>query len=138
MSLNIGPTNPNVALGTNLQLAVYGTFSDQADRDLTDKVSWSSSDTGVATIGNMPGNEGLVSSVSQGVTSIVASVSGVTSASGVTGNTSLTVTTAALVSIDVTPTTSIAVGENATVYGHRAIHRLIQSGFNQAGYLVNL
>ena len=95
----VTPTNPQVALGLNQQFIATGTFTDGTTQDLTTSVTWSSSDTNIATISNALGSEGLTTSVSEGATTITATDT-VTTVSGLT---TLTVTPEILVLIAVTP-----------------------------------
>jgi len=98
-SVAVTPADASIALGTDLQLVATGTYSDDTTQDLTDAVTWSSSDPAVATLSNAPGSEGLASSVAAGTITATASHP----ASGIDGSTALTVSAAALVSIAVTP-----------------------------------
>jgi formylglycine-generating enzyme required for sulfatase activity len=97
-SIAVTPTNPSIANGTTKQFVATGTYSDNTTQVLTTSVTWSSSSTGVATISNVSGSNGLATSVATGSTTITATLS------GVSGTTSLTVTSATLSSIAVTPT----------------------------------
>jgi len=67
---------------------------------VTAAVTWSSSDTTIATISNASGSNGLATSVSQGTVTVSATLS------TISGSTGLTVTPAALVSIAVIPANS--------------------------------
>ncbi len=96
-SIAVTPTNPSIAKGTTQQFTATGTFSDSTTQDLTTQVTWSSSATGVATISNAGGSQGLASSVAVGSTTITATLG------LVSGNTTLTVTAATLSTIAVTP-----------------------------------
>src|SRR5207248_2365969 len=78
--------------GTTQQFTAVGTYSDGSTLEMTNSVSWSSSDTSVATITS----GGLATSITQGSSTISAS-------GGATGSTTLTVGPATLVSIAVTP-----------------------------------
>ena len=101
-SIAVNPANASIVNGTNQQFAATGTYSDQSTQDITNRVIWSSSDLGVATIS---GSQGLATSVSSGVTNIIATLG------SISGSTTLTVTTATLESIAITPTNpSIANG----------------------------
>src|SRR5205814_185492 len=91
-SIAITPANPSIPKGTTQQFTATGTYSDGSTVEMTDSVSWSSSDTSVATITS----GGLATSITQGSSTISAS-------GGVTGSTTLTVGPATLVSIAVTP-----------------------------------
>jgi trimeric autotransporter adhesin len=93
VSLTVSPPNPSIALGTVQQFTVSGTFSDGSSQDLTGAVTWSSDTPATAVVNNV----GSATSTGLGTTTIAA-------ASGaITGSTVLTVTTAALVSIAITP-----------------------------------
>jgi hypothetical protein len=97
VSVEVTPPDPSIASGTTQQFTATGVYTDASTQDLTTSVTWSSSDTGAATVSNAVGSEGLASAGAVGVTTITAT-SGV-----ISGSTTLTVTAAALVSIDVTP-----------------------------------
>ncbi len=92
LSIAVTPANPSIAKGTTQQFSATGSYSDGSTQDLTNGVSWSSSNLSVATITS----DGLANGGAQGAAQISAS-------SGVTGSTTLTVATAALVSIAITP-----------------------------------
>ena len=85
VSLAVTPTNVAISLGTKQQFTATGTFSNGSKQNVTTSVSWSSSATGVATISNASGSQGLASSVATGSTTIKA-VSG-----SVSGSTTLTI-----------------------------------------------
>ena len=92
VSIEVSPVDPIIALGTATQLKATGVYSDNTKKDLTSSVEWDSSDIAVATVHN-----GLARSIARGSASIKA-------ASGnISGSRTLTVTTAALVSIHITP-----------------------------------
>jgi uncharacterized protein YjdB len=102
VSIDVTPANPTVALGLAQSFTATGTYTDNSVQDLTSAVTWSSGATSVATISNADGSKGLATSVSSGNTTISATQPG----TGVTGSTSFTVTSAALVSIAITPASS--------------------------------
>lgn len=80
-SITITPANPGMLSGTTKQLTATGTYSNGTKQDITTSVTWSSSDTGVATISNTAGSNGLVTSLATGITTITAlsgSISGST------------------------------------------------------------
>ena len=105
VSLAVTPANPSIARGTGKQFTATGTFSDNTTQDLTGSVTWNSSNTGVATISNAAGTNGLAAAVAAGSSTITAS------SGGVSGATTLTVTQSTLISIAVTPANpSIAKG----------------------------
>ena len=49
-SISISPNAPNLNVGNNTQLTAMGTYSDSTTQDITSSVSWSSSDSTVASI----------------------------------------------------------------------------------------
>ncbi len=111
-SITISPATSTLPVGSattpsTLQFAATGMFT-QANgtansRDITSLVTWSSTNLGVATISA----SGLASSVTQGTTTIVATVCGVTS------TTMLTVGPPAATSLQISPATpTIAVGSS--------------------------
>jgi len=97
VSIHVTPVNPNAALGTSTQFTATGIFSDDSAQDLTSQVTWSSSAGSIASVSNAAGSRGLATSSEMGSTTISATLD------SVTGSTDLTVTSAALVSIQVTP-----------------------------------
>ena len=96
-AIEIAPINPSIAQGTSQQFAAIGTFTNNTKQDLTTAVTWTSSNTAVATISNAAGSNGLATSRATGSTTIAAALG------GISGQTLLTVTNAALLSIDVEP-----------------------------------
>ena len=84
-SITIAPANPGMLPGTTKQLMATGTYTNGTTQDLTTSVTWSSSDTGVATISNTAGSNGLVTSSVAGTTTITAS------SESISGSTLLTV-----------------------------------------------
>ena len=93
VSIAVTPANPSIAKGATQQFAATGTYSDNSTQNLTSSVSWSSTNTAVATISSA----GLATAAGTGTATISA-------ASGsISGSTNLSVT-ATLVSIAVTPT----------------------------------
>lgn len=98
VSIAVIPANPSIANGTVQQFAAIGTYTDTSTQPLTTSVNWSSSNSGVATISNAAGSNGLASTVAPGSSTITATLG------SVSGSTGLTVTPATLVSIAVSPT----------------------------------
>jgi trimeric autotransporter adhesin len=97
-SIEISPAAQSVPLGTTLQFKAVGVFSDATTQELTDQVTWGSSDLSVATVSNAFGTEGFAATVGTGGTLITASML------GKQGSTSLAVTPALLLSLQITPT----------------------------------
>lgn len=73
-SITVEPVKPAIAKGTTVQLAAQGTFSNGSVQDLTNQVTWSSGNSGIATVSTSPGTLGLVTGVSVGNTPITATL----------------------------------------------------------------
>jgi plastocyanin len=85
-SITLMPRNYTLAEGTAQQLMAMGNYADNTTEDLSDDVTWSSSNPAVATVSDASGTRGLVSTVSPGTTTITAS------SGGQSGSTQVTVT----------------------------------------------
>jgi hypothetical protein len=83
LSLAVVPANPNIYVGSTIQLTATGTFSDNTTQDITASVTWSSSAASVATNSN-----GKTTAVAPGQTTITAT------SGNVSGSTLLTVNAA--------------------------------------------
>jgi uncharacterized protein YjdB len=84
-TISIAPLSPSVKVAKTLQLTATGHYSDGSSQDLTKSTSltWSSSNTAVATVANKPPkNKGLAKGVMVGTVTIKAQMKG--SASGTT------------------------------------------------------
>lgn len=89
VSISVTPANSSIVLGSSAQFKATGTYSDNSTQDLTTSVTWSSSNTSVATISNTSGSNGLAVTVSTGT---IASTTIMASSGGISGSTTLTVT----------------------------------------------
>ncbi|HEY0923312.1 ice-binding family protein [Rheinheimera pacifica] len=89
----ISPVNPTIAVDLNQQFTATGVYANGTSLDISDKVSWSSATTAVASISN----QGLAQALQPGTSVITASFG------GVSADTLLTVSDVALVSIQLTP-----------------------------------
>jgi trimeric autotransporter adhesin len=92
-SIQITPGAPSIDAGIAQQFKATGLYSDNSSKDLTNSATWSSSNTGAATISST----GMAATKVQGSATISASYS------GVSGSTTLTVTAAALAALMVSP-----------------------------------
>ncbi len=118
VSVSVTPINPTMAKDTSQQFIATGIYSDNTARDVTDSVTWNSTDVNVVTISNDTTGSpavGLSSSATTKPGHAYAKAVGKTTISATSGDTSgsttITVTPATLVSIAVTPTNpSIAKG----------------------------
>ncbi|MBJ93609.1 MAG: hypothetical protein CMP23_03955 [Rickettsiales bacterium] len=66
IGIGVTPGNPTVSLGESVQFAAVGYYSDQSTRDLTDVVSWESSDNSVIMVSSSLDQEGLGSPLAVG------------------------------------------------------------------------
>jgi len=106
VSIDITPVSQSIAAGTHQQFMATGTYTDHSTQNLTTAVTWSSSNTSLASISNANGSNGLATGLQTGQISISAQIGSLTSTP-----VTLTVTSATLVSIAVTPAAaSIAAG----------------------------
>jgi hypothetical protein len=104
-SITIAPTSASVTKGTTKGFTATGKLTDGSTKNVTNQVSWNSSEPGVASISNDVGTEGVATGVSIGSTTISAS------AGAATASTTLTVIAPMLASIAVTPATAtLAIG----------------------------
>jgi uncharacterized protein YjdB len=101
VTIDVEPTAPSIAVGATQQFTATGVYSDLSTHDISAMVTWTSGTPATATINA----SGLATGVANGTTTITATLG------AVNGTALLTVTTAALVSIAVTPVApSIAKG----------------------------
>src|SRR5262249_49236133 len=96
-SITIDPVNPVIAKSTTVQLFAFGNFSDGSSQDLTNLVSWSSGNSGVAQVSNASPTKGLVTGQTAGSAPITAAFN------GTQGSTTVTVSAATVSSITITP-----------------------------------
>jgi len=105
VSIAVTGVSSSVAKGFTDQLTATGTYSDTSTADLTTQVAWSTDPTGIATVSNASGSQGLATGVDVGSTTVTAQLG------AVAGTFDLSVTPAVLVSIAVTvPMPSLAAG----------------------------
>jgi hypothetical protein len=122
-SITLSPLDKSRPAGQFQSYAATGHYAGGVIQNLTQEVTYASSNPSVATAPNTPGNKGMVETVAPGTTTISAShPSGVTTTGG--GNDATLTVTAALsnlLSITLAPTTATrSVGEfqNFTAIGH--------------------
>ncbi len=103
-TLTVTPTTATLGLGETVALSVEGILSNGTRMDMTNQVEWSSTDEAVATISNMPGDQGTARTVGPGTTTISARdpISNVRS-DDTGGSAQITVTPATLQSIAIVP-----------------------------------
>jgi hypothetical protein len=100
-SIAITPMNPSVYPGNTQQFVATGTYSDSSTQNITTAVTWSSSNTAVATIG---ASTGLASTLAP-VTTTISATQG-----SVTGTTTLTVLTLTSDGINNGPGSAVGLG----------------------------
>ena len=93
VSISVTPADADVLLGTFQQFTATGTYSDHTSQDLTDSVTWSSSDSNEASI--VAG--GMATALALGSVTISAT------SGSVTGSTTMNIQLAVLTSITVRP-----------------------------------
>lgn len=98
VSIAVLPANSRLARNTNEQFTAIGTFADSTTADITEEVTWSTSNRTVAQSSNAADSRGLTTGLAAGATQVVAQ------SGSVVGTTTLTVTNATLVSIQIAPT----------------------------------
>jgi uncharacterized protein YjdB len=88
VSIAITPSNPTVSVGSTqpLQLRATGIYADGSTADLTSDASWTSSNSSVATVFDIPGNPAIVVPASVGTANIAATFGNVTGSTTVTVN----------------------------------------------------
>jgi trimeric autotransporter adhesin len=99
-SVLVSPANPSIATGTQQHFTATGVFSDSTNQDITGSVTWSSDNTGVATINNL--------ATATGISAGNATIKATFSFAGFTqsGTSILTVTPATLSSLSLSPSTA--------------------------------
>jgi Bacterial Ig-like domain (group 2) len=98
VAVDVAPAVADVAVGAGEQFTATGVYSDSSTRDLTDTVTWSSSDSTTATVSNAPGSQGLATGIADGVVTITA-----TDPSAVVGGTGLLTVTPVAVPVAPAP-----------------------------------
>nr|MCU0584942.1 Ig-like domain-containing protein [Desulfobacterales bacterium] len=97
VSIRVEPADAVTALDVSLEFTATGLYSDGSTQDLTQCVTWSSTDPVVASVSNAEDSRGLATPVGPGSTGVFAALG------GLWGSTTLTVSDASLVSLSVTP-----------------------------------
>nr|WP_243891327.1 Ig-like domain-containing protein [Shewanella algae] len=93
-TIQLTPGTASIAKGSTVQFTALATFSDGSTQDISTQVSWSSSNTGVATVST----KGVVTAQSIGTSAISATMNGV-----ISNDVNLVVTTATITQLQITP-----------------------------------
>jgi hypothetical protein len=130
LSITVSPSTASVRVGKTYPFTAKGTFDNGTEVDITNSVTWTSSNTSVATISNASGSIGVATGVASSSTAVTITAT----LSSKFGTASLTVNEPQIVSIAIQPTTTqtITVG-NAQSYTVNAVYEngttsAIQSG----------
>ena len=99
VDLRIAPLERTIAAGTSTSFEAIVTFTDGLQRDVTDDVAWTTSDSEVATISQ----EGVATSYVEGETYVQASFTAESYPTVTASEATLTVTSAEISSIQITP-----------------------------------
>ncbi len=101
VSISVTPANASIAAGTQQAFTAAGAFSDGSTQIITNDVSWHSGNSAVATISDTAGSKGVATAVKTGTSKISATFGAVTASAP------LDVNATTLVSIALTPASSI-------------------------------
>ncbi|WP_016761883.1 Ig-like domain-containing protein [Leptospira kirschneri] len=97
VSISVSPTNSSIPKGLTEKFKATGIFTDNSNSDITDQVTWDSSNPDILSISNASANHGLASTLNKGNVKVTASIG------GIQGSTDFKVTQEALTSIEVSP-----------------------------------
>lgn len=103
-TITVTPPTPSIVENSTQQMTATGSFDDGSVRNITGKVTWTSSNQAVATIDNA----GLLRALTAGTAQITATQA------NITGSTTVTVVLANIVSITVSPTNISLTGQGVT------------------------
>ena len=100
VSVAVVPANPSIANHTTTALSAIGTFTDGSTRDVSNIVTWSSGNPGVANFGIAAGQ---ITGASAGTSTVTATINDPNATTPASGSTTLTVTGATLQSLTIFP-----------------------------------
>lgn len=83
MSMSVTPGNASVALGANQPFAAVGELTDGTTADMTQAVTWSSSDKTVLLLNNSPGRVGIANTRGPGAATVTATSGAITGTASV-------------------------------------------------------
>lgn len=98
--IEVSPVDSTIPAGLSGQLTATAIFSNQTIQDLTEQVTWLSSNDSIASVDNLSGSRGEVTALSQGSATISAHYQ------SQSGSAAVTVSQATLISIEVSPANS--------------------------------
>ncbi len=97
ISINVTPPTATIPLGNTQQFTATGNYSNGTQQNITQSVTWSSSNTNIANVGNSPNGAGLATGEGVGNCAIQASLG------SISGMAQLTVQTGAKLTVTVIP-----------------------------------
>lgn len=97
VDISIAPTSAKMARGDVQPFYATGRYSDGSQRDITDQVTWTSTDSNVVAVSNAQGNEGRATGIGPGTAHVIATKE------GVEGRAEVEVTGARLMAIIISP-----------------------------------
>ena len=112
-TLTISPISPSLPAGQNLQFTAQAIDSSGATINVTRQAQWTSSNTGVATIGNLQRSSGVATLLGAGITTITAQYQGLSASMPLTV-TSAVPTQIVLSPIDATVAAGVTIPYQAT------------------------
>jgi Bacterial Ig-like domain (group 2) len=74
VSISIVPPSPNVGVGTQMKFLAIGIYNNNTTQDISNLVTWASSNTSVSTVSNAMGSQGVVTGIAIGNATITASM----------------------------------------------------------------
>lgn len=101
-TIEVTPSMLRIASGTGARFQATGRYTDGTTQDLSTQVTWSVSDTALASVSNAPGSQGHVTTQQPGQVQVRAT------RQGVTGAASLDIANIALVSLAISPSSPSA------------------------------
>lgn len=116
VSIAVNPPTVSLTAGADQPYSATGTYDNDATLDLTNQVTWSSSNIAVAQISNAATSRGLATSLIAGNTIISASLN------GVTGTATMKVTAPQISSIVITPAVESIVVTGTQAFVVRAVY----------------
>jgi len=110
LSITVSPSTASVRVGKTYPFTAKGTFDNGTEMDITSSVTWTSSNTSVATISNASGSIGVATGVASSSTAVTITAT----LSTISGTASLTVNEAQIVSISIQPATTQTITAGST------------------------
>ncbi|MCP3687080.1 MAG: hypothetical protein GY784_01590, partial [Gammaproteobacteria bacterium] len=77
--IELSSSTQSLRVNQSGEILARGTFSDKSTQDLTAEVFWTSTNSDIASVSNMPGSAGLLTTTAPGTATIQASLSGIDS-----------------------------------------------------------